>query len=447
MNVQLAVHTFYPESSGGTELYVLQLAKSLARAGHAAHVLAGTPPAGRMVASSDWEGIPVTRLACPADTDNPIRDAYDNATVGEALRALWRDRRPDVLHVCHPGNLSTAILTVAAEMGVPTVVTLTDFWPICPASTLYRSDGALCSGPGDLGRCARCYASMGPRGTRYRSGVQRIPTALLHWAAAACGQVSLARPRAVAWLGALARRTAVVRARLLAADALICLSAFQRQTLARWGYPLAAMRRLPHGTATPAMAVARSVPSREKGLAFGYIGPLSAHKGAHLPIEAFARLRPGRRARLMYWGAIPAPPDEYASRVLQRLEETTNATHRGAFAPGDLPAVMGEIDVLIVPSVWYENTPMVIYEALAHRVPVIATSIGGMRELVTEHHAGWLFARGAVEDLTAVMQARLDDPSSVAAASAAAGPAPEFEAHAREVEALCRRLVEEGRDA
>jgi len=95
--------------------------------------------------------------------------------------------------------------------------------------------------------------------------------------------------------------------------------------------------------------------------------------------------------------------------------------------------VLDGLDVLIVPSLCYENTPTVIYEALAHGIPVIVSDQGGMKELVETYRGGWLFPRGDVRALAELIERLARDREEVRRAAAAIAPIPSLEAHVAEV--------------
>ena len=78
-----------------------------------------------------------------------------------------------------------------------------------------------------------------------------------------------------------------------------------------------------------------------------------------------------------------------------------------------MPARLSEFDVLVIPSRWYENSPLVLLYALATRTPVIVTDVKGMSEFVKDGLNGYTFKKNSVEHLTTIMQKIVDDPSSV----------------------------------
>jgi glycosyltransferase involved in cell wall biosynthesis len=450
VHIYLVVHRFPPESMGGTELYTLRLAQGLAASGYQVSILAATPGQGAEITlrQEEYLGLRVWRLGIgwPVGA-NPVREEYDNARVAAFLRACWAEQRPDLLHITHLGYFSTATLAVAQELGVPCMVTLTDFWPVCPASRLLRSDGSLCQGPTEIGRCVRCLVHLGQRGASYTRLSQGIPLSI--WALLArCTHWPLLRTLpTMRWLSALADRPRFIRERLLQAGAIVCLGQFQSRVLCGNGYPSTQLSICPHGIASP-RSLRRATPLAEgPRLRFGFIGPLSRHKGADLPWRAFACLGAQPPAQLIYWGSLPSTSDTdpFSARLLARIRSTPGVEHRGPYENDQVRHVLEQIDVLLVPSLWYENTPTVIYEALASGTPVIASDLGGMRELVHAYQGGWLFPRGDVGALSGYMRQLAEQPTMVRQMGAGIRPVPSFAAHMQEIETFYRRLA--GRDS
>lgn len=434
MRIHLVVHRFPPEGMGGTELYTLHLAHGLSAAGHEVTVLtyAASQGVDVTVRADAYDGIPVRRLGfAPATGAGTVRGEYDDPRLFAALRGLWRAERPDLAHVTHFGHLTTAVAAAAAELDIPWLATLTDFWAVCPNGRLLRADGGLCTGPSEIGECVRCLTAMGPRGAGLAGPARHVP--LWAWRLASRGaRLPLLREtRGASWLLALCARPAAIRERLLGARALLCPGAFAREMLVSNGYPPDLIRHAPHGIAHPE-ALRRAAPAATApALRLGYLGPLTHSKGAHLPIEALSSLASDVPVSLVYRGALPAKGanDAYADALLRRIRSSDRARHDGPYGQSELPGILHALDALIVPSLWYENTPTVIYEALAAGVPVIATDLGGLRELVLAHRGGWLFPREDAASLTALIRWLALDRSAIAATAAEIAPVPTFAAH------------------
>jgi glycosyltransferase involved in cell wall biosynthesis len=449
VHIHLALHGFPPLSDGGTQQYTLALARRLQAEGHRVTVLAYAPGTTREVAVREdlAQGVRVLWLTFNLHlTANPMREEFANPRVARCLERLWQSERPSLVHVTYLGLLSTATVSTAQALGIPTAVTLTDMWAICPVGTLLRHDGELCTGPADLGDCVRCLTIMGPRGGAYAGLARALPPWLWRVLGGAASLPGLGRLPYFSWLRALGERPAQVRQALLSAGALLSPGRFLVTMLERNGYPAGSVRALPHGVESPER-LRRPTPVCGGGpLRLGYIGPLAWFKGAHVPVEAFRRLPAGADLTLAYYGA-PADgeePGSYARNLMARIAATPGASHRGAFPNERVAQVLAEIDVLLMPSLCYENTPLVIYEALASGTPVIATAEGGMRELVEELGGGWLLPRGDVAALADLLQRLREHPDEVRRMADTIRPVPSLAEHVEALEGVYARLTRTG---
>jgi glycosyltransferase involved in cell wall biosynthesis len=116
-------------------------------------------------------------------------------------------------------------------------------------------------------------------------------------------------------------------------------------------------------------------------LRFGFVGALMRHKGAHVAVEAFGGVPP-EAARLRLWGDPDADP-AYVERTL-RQARGADVRVEGRFSEGEKSRVFSEMDVLLVPSIGLESYGIVVDEAMAHGVPVVASREGALPERFDE---------------------------------------------------------------
>jgi glycosyltransferase involved in cell wall biosynthesis len=135
-------------------------------------------------------------------------------------------------------------------------------------------------------------------------------------------------------------------------------------------------------------------PAEDGRVRFTYLGSLAWQKGVHVLVEAFRDIPPGE-ARLRIYGPPDVFPD-YSAR-LRELANPANTSFEGQVPNEEVGQVLAETDVLVVPSLWYENSPVVIQEARAAGVPVLASDLGALPEKVGR--GGWLFPAGDVKTL------------------------------------------------
>jgi glycosyltransferase involved in cell wall biosynthesis len=370
-------HQFYPEYRNGTEKFVLQLAQSMQSRGHQVQVV--TYRTGGLRRWQRWRqwlgvnfwqqrdtyaGVPV--LAVRHSRRPP---AYHQQVDDEAERTFARrflqKWRPDLIHVGHTMRMS-GFVWAAHDLGIPTVLTLTDYWLICPKALLVNSRGALCDGP--------------VQGLACRSD---------------CPDLS---PDFVSRRLALAENL-VRQAACVVAPSRHLAQVFQRE------WPWLALQVVPHGVLPWAHNSRRY--ARDDGLVFAYAGSLTWHKGVHTLIEAFRGVQAGT-ARLTIYGA---GPDEAALRGL--ADDDPRIQFGGVYTEQDASQVFGTTDVLVAPSEWAENRPFVVHEALASGVPVIISAVGGMVDAVADGITGFVTPPGDVAALRAVLQRLAEAPEQL----------------------------------
>ena len=163
-----------------------------------------------------------------------------------------------------------------------------------------------------------------------------------------------------------------------------------------------------NGMRTDHVAALQKVREPGDPVRFGFVGSLVWYKGGETLVRAMQELR-GANAELNVYGTFDPENDEH-HRELEALAAGAAVTFHGRFDNSKLAEVYAQIDVLIVPSVWFENSPITIHEAHLTRTPVLASNIGGMAEYVRDGIDGLHFEVGSSTDLARVMRRFLDEP-------------------------------------
>jgi glycosyltransferase involved in cell wall biosynthesis len=143
-------------------------------------------------------------------------------------------------------------------------------------------------------------------------------------------------------------------------------------------------------------------------LQLGFVGTPVWHKGLHVLIEAL-RLLPADSCSLTVYGDTSIFPD-YIARLRERTHGLP-AAFAGSFPREEADAVYHAFDVLVVPSIWLENSPLVVHEAFMAGVPVVASRIGGLPGLVHHEQNGLLFEVGNPMELAAALRRLLEEPA------------------------------------
>jgi hypothetical protein len=147
-------------------------------------------------------------------------------------------------------------------------------------------------------------------------------------------------------------------------------------------------------------------------LQIGFIGTLAPHKGCHVLIDAVASLPPDSY-HLRIYGSPKDFPDYYA-QLRDAAGANPNIEFCGTFPNSEIGRVFSAIDVLVIPSVWYENTPLVLYSAMASGCPAIVSDYPGMTETVTHDQNGMAFPSGDAQALRERLARLIDEPALLA---------------------------------
>jgi glycosyltransferase involved in cell wall biosynthesis len=156
----------------------------------------------------------------------------------------------------------------------------------------------------------------------------------------------------------------------------------------------------------------------DRTLRIGYFGQISTLKGAGVLMDCAELLsrQDGSLISFEIHGDYASQPEAFQQEFLRRLAAcTSNVNFRGKYTQDQVDALMRGVDAVLVPSIWWENSPVVIQEALRNRRPVICSDIGGMAEKVRDGVDGFHFRVGSAVDLCALLQGLDQDRSRLAA--------------------------------
>lgn len=192
-------------------------------------------------------------------------------------------------------------------------------------------------------------------------------------------------------------------------------SQFLCDRLISWGVPATRIEHVPHKIAAlPPKQWPRV--SETHPLKLGYIGHISPHKGAFFLLDTIESLPHQIRARLSLriHGTIhPNMGSDFTRTVKERISKLRDCvSYEGGYQPEELPERLATLDGVVVPSLWWENAPMVITEALRYGLPVITTDTGGMGEMARSHPNITTFPFSSCAGLRAVLLEILDPPAS-----------------------------------
>ncbi|OQX65105.1 MAG: hypothetical protein B5M51_01705 [Anaerolinea sp. 4484_236] len=367
MRILHLLHQYLPDYVGGTELYTQAIAQGLAKRGHQVGIFyrrsaqgvgvsARTEGAVRVWAA--WDGVvtPQRRFWATFRRESSLNSAFER---------VLDEMRPDLIHLQHLMGLPVRLLSAIRQRDIPFVVTLHDYWWVCAnAQLLTNYSHEICEGPQVYINCARCALA--------RAGHSQI---WLLWP-----------PLMIL----LAGRNLLLRRILYKAELLIVPSNFVRDWYLLHGAPANRITVLPHGIELPVKRSRREV-SGVQPVQFAYIGGLSWQKGVHVVVEAFR----GMQGNAELWIAGDEVANPGYVRQLQ-ADPVPNIHFLGRLTHAQVWDKLAQVDVLLVPSLWYETFSLIVREAFALGVPVIAAAHGALAEAVTDGVDGLLVPPGDV---------------------------------------------------
>ena len=443
MRILIVVHGFPPLSSGGTEVYADLQARCLAAAGDEVHVFtreANPARAEYAVRDERRDGVRIRWVNRTFRDTGHFAESYDNPGVAAAL-AEWLDREPcDVAHIHHLTCLSTAIVRELKSRHVPVVLTLHDYWMLCHRGQLLDLHLRRCEDPSSCHDCLGAVASENPvaraggRALRVltRNVAPSAGTFLTRAAAATAGRLVAPNP------SAHDERLHHMLAILGDVDRILAPSRHMRDRFARAGvsrpidlleYGIDTTRFLPR-------ASGQGYPCR-----LGYLGSLMVSKAPHLLVESWKQLPPEASQIAIAGGFVPYHGDDSYQRRLAPLLSLPGVEHTGSLPNADVPRWLAGLDALVVPSIWEENSPLVIREAFAAGVPVVASKIGGIPEVIADDVNGLLFEPGSVEDLTRQLRRLINERDLIARLRKGIPAARSIEDATNETRAIYEELV------
>lgn len=389
MHILKVIHGYPPEYNAGSEVYSQSVCNELSKT-HRVSVF--TREENLYARDFSIREVNKHELLNLYLVNNPQgKDGYRHEQIDRAFENLLLELRPDIAYIGHLNHLSIGIVDILHKHRVPIVFMLHDFWLMCPRGQfLTRSIGkdcnfSLCQHQEDE-RCARmCYEV-------YFSGYPEQR------------QADLAQ-----WTSWVRRRMAAVRETVQKVDLFIAPARFLRQRFVEdFNISEDKIIYLDYGFPLDYLSHSLLEKKEREIFTFGYIGTHIPAKGVNLLLEAFSNLK--GKARLNIYGRPNGQSTKALMRMAELLPSHLEANFLGEYNNDELvDRVFNQVDCIVVPSIWAENSPLVIHEAQACHVPVITADYGGMAEYVHHRKNGLLFKHRDSLSLAEQMQWALNN--------------------------------------
>ncbi len=443
LRILFVLHGFPPQTRAGTEIYTVNLAKAFAREHDVFvfHRLEDQASDNYSLSESEFDGLKVFRVVNNLNYHG-IQETFSNRHVERGFVQVLDTVRPDVVHFQHCLHTSVSLIEIAAGRGLPCLLTLHDYWFICPKVQLIQTHGKVCSETRPGVGCVRCAANKTPLvrlGKFLAFAFYPFLLIFLRLYPRIIARFPFLEKRLILDLFALFRRRRTILRYLEDVDLMISPSPFLREKYLQFGVDKRSIILSRNGLDTGHLQSVVREPS--SGLRIAYMGSFVWYKGLDVLIKAFDRLA-SDNVELHLYGDDRGNDDVRAYRdKVSTLSSKDSIIYHGPFRSQDLPAIYAQVDVLVVPSVWFENAPMVIFEAFAAGVPVIASRLGGMANFVHHEKNGLLFRAGDAEDLAKTLDRCLQEDGLLNRLAQAAPKVKSVEQNAAEMMVYYRQAL------
>ncbi|MGC9220611.1 MAG: glycosyltransferase [Solirubrobacteraceae bacterium] len=377
---RLMITAFGWDDPGGGTTVPRLAAKELVRRGWDVtvfHAAVPPTPSGRPYETREWEqdGVRLigihNRPSTLFDMTNPARELDDPIITRLFADALERVR-PSAVHFHNLHNLGAALIDQAALRGLPAFFTTHNYWLICPRAYLLNGAGEICSGPADGARCAACVDS--------------------------------------ADISAYQLRLAYIRARAESGlTRILAVSDAVRHALLGAGYPWEAIdvvrQTMPHEQHIWQEVGRHRVPGRRtERLRVAFLGSAYPHKGPQLLVQAAQRTKATLDVRII--GEIH---DRFADH-LRAMDTRGVVSFHGPFTPAEIGGLLSDVDVAVLPSMWWDCAPLAGAECLAAKVPLVVPRLGGLPEAIQNEVDGLVFDALDPASLAAALDRLASEP-------------------------------------
>jgi glycosyltransferase involved in cell wall biosynthesis len=377
MKILFALHQFFPNHYTGTERLVLNLSKQMQKLGHFAKVftynLTETDGFKRdsdfLLKEYEYQGVPVisTRhCSVPEDVSFSIFDIG----MEKVIRNVILKEDFDIIHVLHPMRVGT-LIKVAKHKNIPVILSPTDFWLMCPKGIAVTKKGELCLSSDNVTRCIReCYGDL--------------------------------------WKERLLRRFDESKEIFRLADCIVSATDFLKRVLITNGIG-SNIKIIRFGEDYKNVRQHINEYVHNSKITVGFMSTLLPHKGAHVLLEAFNKIKVDN-IRLNIYGNYFGETDYY-NMLKRTVNDEEKVNFYGEYKYEDMTDIFSGIDILAIPSIWWENSPLILLRALAHNIPIIVSDLGGLTEIIKNEENGFTFEAGNSDSLAKVLQRVGENPT------------------------------------
>jgi glycosyltransferase involved in cell wall biosynthesis len=440
MRILQVVHSFVPYTIAGTEIYSYKLSKELLKR-NKVFVFFRVNYSKKQeysLINNNFEGLETCAINHTFRFCSSFKDTYRDNIIDKKFGEFLDRIKPDIVHIHHLLFLSHGIIAEIKKRRIPVLYTLHDYWLICYRGQLLKKDFSFCNN-NLISECADCleYLLSIRKHSLYLYTVFRKKLPLFLLEPIKKFYLNIAKPKSSNGLREFKESIEEISSKI---DLFIAPSNFIKNKFISHGFLKSKILYSSNGIDYRDSVYLNK--SKSKVLRFGYIGILLPMKGLNVLISAFKEIKYKNIELSIYGRLLPyAGFESYPNLFRKIISSDSRIKYKGGYDNKDIGEILTNIDMLVVPSVWPENAPLVIQEAFLFKTPVIASRIGGIPEVVTDTLNGLLFNPGDVNDLKGKIQYVIDNPDIIDKFKANIPKVKSIEDNASEVENIYNKLI------
>jgi len=440
MKILQVVHGFPPRNRAGTEIFTYDLSKELNK-NHEVYVfypIADPDKKPYSLSYGSYNGLKIIEININKYKCKNIfkrwlhlfnfEHTYKDKRVEAKFEEVLEEVKPDFVHFHHLIGLSASLIKIAKDRGIPTILTLHDYWFACPLIQLLNYRYEVCEKPGK--NCHLCWNSKQADLLSNFLTKFQVPK-------------SLSKKIFELILNLLQReekfkeRKKYFKNLLLMVDKIIAPSKFLRKIFIIYGIPEEKIIYSRHGHDLSKFKGFKKKSSNK--LRFGFCGGISKHKGIDTLIKAFNGIKK-TDVELRIYGDYNINSPLF-KEFMKKIKDNPNIKFFGGYKNPKIP--FSEIDVLVFPSIWHEtgSPTLVVAEAFATKTPVLSSDVGDLSEFIQNGKNGFLFEMGNSSDLTEKMQIIVKNPKLLDELKKNLPSVKSIEQQAKELEKIYREII------
>lgn len=417
MNILLVANGFPPSAFGGVEVYVYQLAKYFSAHNHQVTVFCRESSENlpdHQVIKENVDGMRIIRIVNDHKNTSTFNATFEDPRIEEIYHEVIEDLSPDLVHINHLIALSYRLPLLTRELGIPSIISLHDYWPFCFRVQLVDWMENHCRGPLNGGDCFLCIQG-GHGGIRTRA--TRLVKDLVPYSWRQSIRKKVFRSSSTSYLTNLSQelvndRYESYRQAILSADKIFTPSRYIKKQYENNGYPGDRFQVVRLGIDIPDswnnVDEPHYEPAAGQGMRFTFVGTLIPNKGADVLIRAFKRLE-NKKITLSIYGREDVAPSHYLALLKELAHGDDRIIFKGSFNQEERREVYQNSDVVVIPSRFPETFSIVAHEGLAYGKPIIASDIGAIPEVVIDGKNGMLVPPGDENALYSVLKSVIEE--------------------------------------